>query len=45
MDADLHSIIADLNAPGRILVFCDETDLTVNKRPRVAPPPLGRSIA
>jgi hypothetical protein len=28
MDADLHSIIADLNAPGRILVFCDETDLT-----------------
>jgi hypothetical protein len=28
MDTDLHSIIANLDAPGRILVFCDETDLT-----------------
>jgi hypothetical protein len=29
MNANLHSIIADLNTPGRILIFCDETDLTI----------------
>jgi hypothetical protein len=28
VDANLHSIIADLGTSGRVLAFCDETDLT-----------------